>query len=110
MKLGERQKLFSFYIAKLILEMYARGYRVSCGDFMAKRRDPLEHKANSLHYEQCAADLNLFKDGKYLTTEEHHRQFAEYWESLHPHCRSGIRYGDANHYELLENPKPKEKA
>jgi hypothetical protein len=105
MTLGQRQELFSQLIAKLIVEMYNRGFQVRCGDFWAKPRVPAEHKANSLHYVKCAADLNLFKDGKFLTTEEDHRQFADYWESLHPNCRNGRRYGDANHYELLPTPR-----
>lgn len=105
MTLGDRQELFSRLIAKLILKMYDMGYQVRCGDFYAVRRNPLEHKVNSLHYEKCAADLNLFQRGKFLTTEEDHRQFADYWESLHPNCRNGRRYGDANHYELLPTPR-----
>ncbi len=101
MNLGQRQELFSECIAKLITEMYKRGYKVRCGDFWAKPRNPLEHKANSLHYEKCAGDINLFKDGKYCATEEHHKQFATFWEALHPSCRSGIRFNDANHYEVI---------
>jgi hypothetical protein len=105
MTLGARQELFSRLIAKLIMEMYNRGYQVRCGDFWAKVRDPLEHKVNSLHYDKCAADLNLFKDGKFLLATEDHRPFGDFWESLHPNCRWGGRYNDGNHYEILAAPR-----
>jgi hypothetical protein len=101
MTLGERQEMFSVCIADLIQHMYANGYRVRCGDFWAKPRQPLEHKANSLHYEKCAADLNLFLNGVLLEKTEDHAAFGKYWESLHSFCRWGGRYGDGNHYEFL---------
>jgi hypothetical protein len=103
MTLGERQELFSRLIAKLITKMYDMGYQVRCGDFYALPRNPLEHTANSRHYEKCAGDLNLFKDGKYLTTVKDHADFGAYWEGLDPRCRWGGRWpsGDANHYEVV---------
>lgn len=102
MKLGQQQELFTELIAKLITYMYSQGYKVRVGDFSAKPRDPLEHKANSQHYVHCAADLNLFKDGVWLTKTEDHKAFGDYWEGLHPACRWGGRWQDGNHYELLE--------
>ncbi len=107
MKLGERQELFSQLIAKLVLRMYDMGYRVRVGDFAAKPRSPLEHKENSLHYDKCAADLNLFKDGKWLKETKDHAAFGDYWESLHPNCTWGGRWSDGNHYQLSENPRDK---
>lgn len=105
MTLGERQELFSRLIAKLILKMYDMGYQVRCGDFWAKPRIPAEHKAGSLHYDKCAADLNLFQGAVFLRDTKHHAAFGDYWEGLHPHCRWGGRYGDGNHYEVLEHPR-----
>ncbi len=105
MPLGTRQETFSRLLAKLILKIYDMGYQVRMGDVYAKPRTPPEHKANSLHYEKAAADLNLFQNGKFLATEKDHMPFADYWESLHPNCRNGRRYGDANHYELLDVPR-----
>jgi hypothetical protein len=99
--LGQKQELFSELIAKLILHMYSKGYKVRCGDFYALPRTPLEHKKNSQHYQKCAADLNLFKDGKFLDKTEDHAEFGKYWEALHPLCRWGGRYSDGNHYELV---------
>jgi hypothetical protein len=101
MKLGEQQELFSEMIAKLITYIYSKGYKVRVGDFWAKPRNPLEHKANSQHYNKLAADLNLFKDGVFLSRTEDHKEFGAYWEALHPSCRWGGRYKDGNHYEVV---------
>lgn len=107
MNLGQRQELFSRCIAKVILKMYDMGYQVRCGDFFAKLRNPLEHKANSLHYDKCAADLNLFRDGVFLTTTKDHSDFGAYWEGLSPYCTWGGRWSDGNHYEVSRNPRSK---
>jgi hypothetical protein len=104
--LGERQELFSRLIAKLITKMYDMGYQVRCGDFYAKRRDPLEHKLTSLHYSKCAADLNLFQNGKFLDKTSDHDAFGEYWESLSPYCTWGGRWSDGNHYQVSVDPRP----
>ena len=102
MTLGERQELFSEMIAKLITYIYSQGYKVRGGDWKAEIRKPLEHKINSEHYNGCAFDINLFKDKVWLTKTEDHKKFGDYWETLHPFCRWGGRYGDGNHYEVVE--------
>lgn len=110
MSLLEKQQLFSELIAKHITWLYSQGYKVTCGDFFAKIRTPLEHKKKSLHYDKCAGDLNLFRDGKFIENSSDndanpnndHAASGAHWESLHPMCRWGGRYGDGNHYELLE--------
>lgn len=55
---------------------------------------------NSNHEFALAQDFNLFKGGVYLSTTEAHRPLGEYWESLHPLCRWGGRFGDGNHYSI----------
>lgn len=101
MTTGEKQELFTECIAKLITYIYSKGYKVRCGDFWAKIRDPLEHKKDSQHYVKMAGDLNLFKDGVFLDKTEDHKEFGAYWESLHPACRWGGRWNDGNHYEVF---------
>lgn len=86
-------------IPLLILYIYQRGYTVSIGDVWAK----VGHKKGSLHYKKLAVDLNLFVAGRYLRSTEHHRQFGDFWESLHPYNRWGGRFNDGNHYELVPN-------
>lgn len=59
---------------------------------------------NSLHCIRLARDYNLFRHGRYLSKTEDHRELGRYWESLHPLNRWGGRYGDGNHYEMLQRP------
>jgi len=62
----------------------------------------------SLHELGLAADINLFKDGMYLTTSDHHKPLGEHWKSLHPLCswggdfkdKKGNSKPDGNHYSI----------
>ena len=106
MTLRQKQSLFARNIAKLIQYAYAEGYEVTFGDAY---RDPRVHgkpgekksysSASSNHKLRLAVDLNLFLDGKYLTSTESHRVLGCYWETLHPDNRWGGRFNDGNHYE-----------
>ena len=98
MSLGNEQEEFSRCLGQLIVRIYANGYRIRMGDVWAREG----HKKNSQHYKKLAADINLFKDGDYLTKTEDHKSFGEYWESLHTHNRWGGRYDDGNHYERIQ--------
>jgi hypothetical protein len=101
MTLGQKQELFAKLIAEHITWLYSQNYQVRCGDFFAKLREPNEHKPNSNHYIKCAADLNLFQKGFYLSKTEDHKASGEMWETRHPQCRWGGRYNDGNHYEII---------
>lgn len=61
-------------------------------------------KANGIrrtaHGNQLALDLNAFKNGVYLTKTEDWKELGEHWESLHPLCRWGGRFGDGNHLSV----------
>jgi len=93
----KQQSKFMLLLAHLILHAYNEGYELTGGDLWAKTG----HIKNSAHYDRLAIDLNLFKDGVYLTATEDHRTLGEYWESLDPDCRWGGRFRDGNHYEML---------
>lgn len=56
----------------------------------------------SLHELQLAADINLFKDGKFLSNSSDHKPLGEYWKSLHPLARWGGDFSkpDGNHYSI----------
>lgn len=54
----------------------------------------------SAHGKRLAIDLNAFKDGKYLIHTEDWKEIGEIWESLHPDCRWGGRFGDGNHLSM----------
>lgn len=64
-------------------------------------------KANGIrltaHGDRLAVDLNLFKGGVYQSTTAAWTEPGEYWESLHPLCRWGGRFGDGNHLSIEHN-------
>jgi hypothetical protein len=106
-KLGERQRLLTKLLPRLIDKAYELGYELTLGDGY---RDPRVFgaygefkgygKGGSCHKLRLAVDLNLFRDGKYLAATEDHRPLGEFWELLHPECRWGGRFYDGNHYEI----------
>ncbi len=55
----------------------------------------------SAHKNRLAIDLNLFRDGEYLSATEDHRPLGEWWERQHELCRWGGRFDDGNHYSLF---------
>lgn len=92
--LGDKRKLFTRLLPVLIDHMLAEGYDPMIG------KDGLKHRKNSLHYDGLAVDIDLTKNGKYLSGTEDHRRFGEVWERLHADCRWGGRWGDGNHYSI----------
>lgn len=107
-RLGTKQRIFTRMVADLILFAYERGYELTFGDAY---RDPRAFgpvgtrkyysSANSLHKERLAIDLNLFKDGVFLTATEDHRELGEFWESIGGTW--GGRFNDGNHYSIEHN-------
>ena len=89
-----KQNRFVRLISLLIQFAISEGFEISFGDAFATSG----HRKGSLHYKRLAIDLNLFKNGTYLTTTEAHRVLGEYWESLGGSW--GGRFGDGNHYSL----------
>ena len=108
--LGKKQRLFCQLLPRLLDKIYEEGYAATLGDAMRDARvfgewgetppGSAYGKRSSLHKLRLAIDLNLFKDGQYLSSTEAHRIFGEYWESLHPLCRWGGRFEDGNHYSI----------
>lgn len=116
MKLSEKQQLFVINVADLIRTLYDRGYNVTFGDAY---RDPRvfgkwgEKKyysaAESNHKRRLAVDLNLFKDGRYLTATKDYLEAGKIWEmqgqTLYNHrlpLRWGGRFSDGNHFEWAD--------
>jgi len=81
-------------ISDLILWAFEQGYEVTLGDAFATTG----HKDNSCHYIRLAVDLNLFKDGQYLTETKDHEPLGIKWESMGGSW--GGRFQDGNHYSL----------
>lgn len=105
MTLGSKQRKFTLMIAQLIQWAYEQGYELTVGDAY---RDPRLHgevgekkgygASGSVHKQRLAMDLNLFKDGKFLTATEDHKPLGEKWESMGGSW--GGRFEDGNHYSL----------
>jgi len=55
---------------------------------------------NTVHEKQLGQDIDLLKNGAYLSTTEDHRRFGEWWENQGPDHRWGGRWGDGNHYSF----------
>ena len=102
--LRQKQSLFAFLIAHLILRAYDLGCEVTCSDFHAWEKDG-RHMRGSVHYLKLAADLNLFKGGKWLTMTEDHAELGAYWKGLHPLCRWGGDFRDGNDYSITHGGK-----
>ena len=106
MTLRQKQSLFAVLVAQLIQYATGMGYEVTFGETF---RSPEEAArlaklgkgiAQSQHTQRLAIDLNLFKDGVYLSSTEAHRPLGEWWERQHEFCRWGGRFKDGNHYSL----------
>ena len=107
MTLKEARILFTSYIALLILHMEAEGYQPALAEGMDRRteKDPTtDHMTDSLHELGLAQDIDLYKDGIYLTQTEDHHIFGLFWEGLHNYCQWGGRFSkkDGNHYSFAD--------
>jgi len=115
MSLGSTQREFSRQVAELIEFIYKSGYECTLGDayrdprvfgemgdknsIIGKENSyPAYGRAKSAHKQRLAIDLNLFKDGVYLSTTEAHRPFGLWWKSRHPDNVCGGDFDDGNHY------------
>jgi hypothetical protein len=106
-KLLTLQWTFSRQVPLLISKAHELGYEVVGGDWF---RDARVHgklgiklgygNAFSCHKIALAIDLNLFKNGVYLTETEDHRPLGEWWEKQHVLNCWGGRFGDGNHYSM----------
>lgn len=106
MTLRQKQSLFARLYARLILHAESLGYEVTFGETLRPPETAALYEqqgrgiANSLHTLKLAGDLNLFRDGRYLSSTESHRPLGEWWERQHELCRWGGRFSDGNHYSL----------
>lgn len=102
------QEEFAQSVARLIQQASKLGYGVTFGEAY---RTPEQAKLNaasgagiasSLHCERLAIDINLFKDGVYITDGEGHRDLGAWWKTLGPRYRFGgdFRRVDWNHYSI----------
>ena len=98
MSLGNKQRKFTLMVSDLINWACNQGYELTFGDAFAKDG----HSKNSFHYKRLAIDLNLFKDGEYLTTTEAHKPLGIYWKALGGTWGGDFKRKDGNHYSYGE--------
>ena len=96
MGMVDKQNKFAGMVAQLIIFAQQRGYQITFGDAFRDDRVTYGHP-KSTHRFRLAVDLNLFKDGVYLSSDEDHSQFHDFWDSLGGAER--IKK-DGNHYSL----------
>ena len=102
MTLGNKQRIFTRNVARLIEWAYENGYEITFGHALRCKDCPVGRKTSN-HKIKLAVDLNLFKDGVYLTSTEDHHPLGRYWERLHPDNTWGGRFDDGNHYSMKHN-------
>jgi hypothetical protein len=95
--LRQKQSRFARMVADLIIFAYDQGYEVTFGDCYRDERCKYG-LGQSLHRKRLAVDLNLFRNGHWLSSTASHQPLGEYWESLGGSW--GGRFGDGNHYSL----------
>lgn len=112
MNLIQKQKVFSVLSAKLILKAVELGYEVTFGEAWRPPETAKDYArqgkgiSNSNHCQRLAIDLNLFKDGQYLSRTEAYTELGEIWEgwtSPEYKCAWGGRFRDGNHFSLEHN-------
>ena len=104
----ERQQTFTLNVARLIIYINQQGYACTFGETLRTKEMAQIYARtgrgvlDSNHCYKLAVDLNLFKNGVYLSDAKEYRQFAEYWLTLNPFNESGYFWKsvDANHFEM----------
>ena len=108
MTLHEQQSAFARDVSYLIQYIIADPkYSVTLGEsWRSKEQAQLYAKqgkgiVNSLHCERLAIDLNLFREGVYLTDTKDYEWIGMWWEKLDKQNRWGGRFkrADGNHFE-----------
>lgn len=111
MNLRQKQSAFARLVARLILQATAMGYEVTFGEAYRSPEEAARLAARgtgraikkSLHTQRLAIDLNLFKDGIWLTKTDDHRPLGQWWEAQSTSdvvCTWGGHFDDGNHYSV----------
>jgi hypothetical protein len=114
MTLLEKQQFFSLWVSKLIQQALKMGNGVTLGE--AFRPDEtaeiyaLEGRGikKTLHHDRLAIDLNLFRNGVFLTNVEDYRPLGEWWKAQSQFDLTFVWGGDfdridADHFSFLHN-------
>lgn len=58
---------------------------------------------DSNHLYKLAVDLNLFKNGVYITDVKEYKQFADYWLTLNKNNEAGYYFKDKNGKQMFDS-------
>lgn len=106
MTLREAQEIFARNVAKLIEFIFDSGYTCTLGEAFRTKEQALIYaekgigSATSLHCKRLAIDLNIFKDGEYLTKSEDYEFAGIFWMALHEDNTWGGAGADGNHFSM----------
>lgn len=112
MTLREKQSIFANLVAELVFQAQKMGYAVTFGESYRSPEEALRLSklnkgiVNSLHTVRLAIDLNLFRNGSFLSKTEDHKELGEWWEEQSfgdIKCCWGGRFKDSNHYSIEHN-------
>lgn len=93
----EKRVRFTRMVARLLLHAEMLGFEVA-GTYLKRCQDCKVGHPKSAHKACLAIDLDLYKNGQYLSSTASHKPLGEYWESMGGNW--GGRFGDGNHYSL----------
>lgn len=105
--LSQKQFLFPRLLMQLFQKAWSLDYDFKMGYCLRSQEEQNRLVAvgasktrHSTHLRSLAFDMLLFKDGDYLIKASDYEQLGEYWETLHPLCRWGGRFGDGDHFSI----------
>ena len=110
MTLRQQQSKFALAVAALIQQAEVMGFEVTFGETYRPSETAAlfaqqgKGSKNSLHTKRLAIDLNLFKNGKYLSNSIDYTPLGVWWEEYGkanslPLCWGGrFKRADGNHF------------
>lgn len=108
MNINEKQALFAYHIAKLIVWAHEHGYPVIGAEWYRTPEQAAIYASqgkgikNSNHTRKLALDLFRLKDGKVTWDLAEYEPLAKQWRKMHPLARAGIDFKnrDAVHFSF----------
>lgn len=101
MTLIEQQKKFSQLTGLVINWAFSHGYELVCKELERPQmiqdfyfKTGKSKTKTSYHTKRLALDVELWENGVRLTETPQYGLLGQYWESLHPDCVWGGRFGD----------------
>lgn len=108
----KKQFFFTLMVARLIYKAHELGFEIKLGQVLRSEAEAKENARrgigirNSLHLKALAVDIQLFKNGIYLTESEDYKSVGEWWEKQSTpeyNCTWGGRFRpkpDGNHFSI----------